>query len=58
VDGGINRRKQSEPLICIDVKLYVLSRDTVTIDGVWIGNRIHWTLQHTARDYTLRIIVT
>jgi hypothetical protein len=22
----------------------ILSRDGVTIDGVWIGNRIYWTL--------------
>jgi hypothetical protein len=23
---------------------YILSRDVLTIDGVWIGNRIYWTL--------------
>jgi hypothetical protein len=30
----------------------------VTIDGVWIGNRICWTLQHKIPDYTLQITVT
>jgi hypothetical protein len=24
--------------------LNILSRDQVTIDGAWIGNRIYWTL--------------
>jgi hypothetical protein len=24
--------------------VYTLSRDGVTIDGVWIGTRIYWTL--------------
>jgi hypothetical protein len=35
-----------------------MSRVGVTIDGVWIGNGIYWTLQQTARDYTLRITIT
>jgi hypothetical protein len=29
---------------CVELYRFVLSRDIVTIDGVWIGNRIHWTL--------------
>jgi hypothetical protein len=28
----------------------MLPRDWL-VDEVWIGNRIHWTLQHTTRDY-------
>jgi hypothetical protein len=36
----------------------VLSRDSVTIDGVWIGTRIYWTLKHITRDYTLQITIT
>lgn len=37
--------------------LFILSPRTwsVTIDGVWIANLIYWTLQHTARDDTLKI---
>jgi hypothetical protein len=35
-----------------------LSRDWVTVDGVWIGNSIYWPLIHTARDYTLQITIT
>jgi hypothetical protein len=27
----------------------VLSRDRLIIDGIWIGNRIYWTL--TTRNY-------
>jgi hypothetical protein len=30
----------------------------VTVDAVWIGNRIYWTLQHTTRDYTVQITIT
>jgi hypothetical protein len=30
----------------------------VTTDGVWIGNRIYWTLQHTTRDYISQITIT
>jgi hypothetical protein len=36
--------------------LSILSHDGMTIDGVWIGNRIYW--KHTARDYTLQITTT
>jgi hypothetical protein len=36
-----------------------LSRDkSMTTDGVWIGNRIYWTLQYAARDCTLQITIT
>jgi hypothetical protein len=28
---------------------YILSRNKVTIDGVWIGNWIYWTLE--TRNY-------
>jgi hypothetical protein len=31
---------------------------SVTIKGVWIGNQIYWTLQHTTHDYTSQITVT
>jgi hypothetical protein len=30
--------------LIVDSIDYILSRDGVTIDGVWIGNRIYWTL--------------
>jgi hypothetical protein len=43
---------------CKTVVVTILSRDRVTIDGVWIGNWIYWTLQHTTRDYTLQITIT
>jgi hypothetical protein len=36
----------------------ILSLDGVTIDGVFIGNRIYWTLKNTTLDYTLKITVT
>jgi hypothetical protein len=35
----------------------ILSRYPVTIDGVWIGYRIYWTL-YTTRNYTLQITIT
>jgi hypothetical protein len=35
----------------------ILSRDRVTIDGVWIGKRIYWSVK-TTRDYTLQITIT
>jgi hypothetical protein len=35
-----------------------MSRDAVTIDEIWAGNRIYWTPQHTTRDYTLQIAIT
>jgi hypothetical protein len=33
--------------------LSALSRDCVTIDGVWIGSRIYWTLKHATHDCIL-----
>jgi hypothetical protein len=30
----------------------------MTVDGVWIGNRIFWTLWHTTPDCTLQIAMT
>jgi hypothetical protein len=36
----------------------ILSRVRVTTDGVWIGNRIYWTIQHTTCEYTLQITIT
>jgi hypothetical protein len=30
----------------------------VTINGVWISNRIYWTLLHGAHDYSLHITIT
>jgi hypothetical protein len=35
-----------------------VTRQGVTIDRVWIGSRIYWTLQHTLRDYTLQNTIT
>jgi hypothetical protein len=31
---------------------------SVTMDGVWFGDRIYWTLLNTAREYTLQFTVT
>jgi hypothetical protein len=43
--------------MCSDLSFhFLLSRDRVTIDGVWIGNRIYWN--HTTRDYTSQITIT
>jgi hypothetical protein len=39
-------------------QVLMLSCDGVTIDGVWIGNQIYWTLEHTTHDYTLQITIT
>jgi hypothetical protein len=36
----------------------LLSLDLVTVDGVWIGNWIYWTLWHITRDYNSQITVT
>jgi hypothetical protein len=36
----------------------VLSRERVIVDGVWVGDRIYWTLQRTTRDYTSQITIT
>jgi hypothetical protein len=33
----------------------ILSRDRLAIDGVWIGNRICWTLKHHV-NYTYRVL--
>jgi hypothetical protein len=30
-------------IVCF-LRITVLPRDAVTVDGVWIGNRIYWTL--------------
>jgi hypothetical protein len=36
-----------------------MSRDGVTVDGVWIGNRIYWTLTFiTTNNYDSLTIVT
>jgi hypothetical protein len=40
------------------IRRFILSGDRVTVEGVWIGNRIYCTLKHTTRDYTLQITVT
>jgi hypothetical protein len=38
---------------------FILSRDGVNTDGVWIGNRIwHFDRAREARDYTLQITIT
>jgi hypothetical protein len=34
------------------------TRWNVIRGGVWIGNRIYWTLDHTTCDYTLQITIT
>jgi hypothetical protein len=37
----------------------VLSRGwSVTIDGLWIDDRIYWTPWHTTRDYILQVTIT
>jgi hypothetical protein len=40
------------------ILVLTLSRDSVTMYGIWIGNQIYWTLEHIARVYTLQITVT
>jgi hypothetical protein len=35
----------------------ICSRNRVTIDGVWIGNRIYW-IHYSTCDYTLQITIT
>jgi hypothetical protein len=36
----------------------ILSHVRVTIDRLWIGNWIYWTLIHTTCDYPLQITIT
>jgi hypothetical protein len=44
------------PLPLLFIFNYILSRDIVTIDGVWIYNWIYWT--HKTRDYTSQTTIT
>jgi hypothetical protein len=37
---------------------YILLHVWATIDKVWIGNQMYWTLKHTICDYTLQITIT
>jgi hypothetical protein len=38
--------------------LFILSHDWVTVDGIWTGNWIYWSLKHTTHDYNSQITIT
>jgi hypothetical protein len=63
--GSLNVANLFADGVCLNISWYLCVQSSYycqaiecDYDGVWIGNRIYCTLEHTTRDYSLQITLT